>query len=156
MKSFEEYIKPLDQKIYRLCLAYTSNPHDAEDVKQESMIRAFKAFKNFNHDSSFDTWMYRITVNCCLSWIKNAKKQENNLETTADSENLHDDKHQQVQIDELRECIGQLKEVDRLIIGLSLEGYKHEEIAKVLDMNHSAVSVRIHRIKNALKHFMEQ
>ena len=157
MKSFQAHIAPLQEKIYRLCLAYTGHPQDAEDLRQEALYRAFRAFENFKQQSSFDTWMYRITVNCCLSWLQKHNNEkhmqvfDSRLEQEIQSANTHLDPEVQA----LLECIQQLKEVDRLLIELSLEGYKHKEIAEIMHMSHSAVSVRIHRIKDTLKTCME-
>lgn len=160
MKTFEDYIKPLQDKVYRLCLAYTGHAQDAEDLRQESLYRAYKAFHLFENQSSFDTWMYRITVNCCLSWIKRQKKNTLIAEDAATAIELQldqaaTDDQQPAEIDALLACIHQLNEVNRLIVGLTLEGYKQQEIAQVLGMSHSAISVRFHRIKEILKKCME-
>lgn len=138
-------------------MAYTGQPQDAEDLRQEALLRAYKGFSRFKEQSHFDTWMYRITVNCCLSWIQKQQRTpwvdtspeglpEHTLSTTKDTHPL---------LDELLDAIQQLNEVDRIIAGLYLEGYAHKEIAQILDMRTNTVSVRMHRIKTQLKERLE-
>jgi len=63
------------KKIFKLAYQYAGNYHDAEDISQEAFIRAFNSLANFRGESSFSTWLYRITINCCL----NFRRKKNNL-----------------------------------------------------------------------------
>ena len=60
---FDELVKAYTQKLYRLAYGLLGNHHDAEEVVQDSFVRAYRGLDNFRGDSSFETWMHRITVN---------------------------------------------------------------------------------------------
>ena len=60
---FDELVKTYTQKLYRLAYGLLGNHHDAEEVVQDSFVRAYRGLDNFRGDSSFETWMHRITMN---------------------------------------------------------------------------------------------
>ena len=65
--AFRELIELYRKKIYYLSLDLTGNHHDAEDLSQEVFIKAYRSLKNFRGDAKFNSWLYRITVNTCIS-----------------------------------------------------------------------------------------
>jgi RNA polymerase sigma-70 factor (ECF subfamily) len=67
MGAFRELIELYRKKIYYLSLDLTGNHHDAEDLSQEVFIKAYRSLKNFRGDAKFNSWLYRITVNTCIS-----------------------------------------------------------------------------------------
>jgi len=60
---FDELVKIYTQKLYRLAYGLLGNHHDAEEVVQDSFVRAYRGLDHFRGDSSFETWMHRITLN---------------------------------------------------------------------------------------------
>jgi RNA polymerase sigma-70 factor (ECF subfamily) len=68
--AFEELMRLYQPMLYRLVLSLSLNPDDAEDAMQESMLQAFRSIKTFRGDSSFKTWLFRITVNTCRNWLR--------------------------------------------------------------------------------------
>ena len=60
---FDELVKNYTQKLYRLAYGLLGNHHDAEEVVQDSFVRAYRGLDQFRGDSSFETWMHRITLN---------------------------------------------------------------------------------------------
>ena len=73
----EEHLSYLMQRygkqVYRLAYYYVRDKHLAEDIYQEVFIRVYKNYHKFRHESSFYTWIYRITVNLCKDYLKSAK-----------------------------------------------------------------------------------
>lgn len=67
MGAFRELVERYKKKIYYLSLDLTGNHHDAEDLSQEVFIKAYRSLKNFRGDAKFNSWLYRITVNTCIS-----------------------------------------------------------------------------------------
>jgi len=61
-------------KVYRLALGLTGNANDAEEITQEAFYRAFRFYSNFRKDSTFFTWIYRITINVANDYLKQRKK----------------------------------------------------------------------------------
>lgn len=141
--------------VYQMCLGFMKgDAAPASDLAQETFINVWIALPNFRGESSHKTWIYRITVNTCLQYLRKEKlRQKTNEEQAAHAslvEASHDDPHQN-----LYRAIGQLNEVDRLIITMVLEELEYEEIAKVVGVEENNLRVRIHRIKKKLKETLE-
>ncbi len=67
MGAFRELVERYKKKIYYLSLDLTGNHHDAEDLSQEVFIKAYRSLKDFRGEAKFNSWLYRITVNTCIS-----------------------------------------------------------------------------------------
>lgn len=137
-------------KVQRLCLGYTGNMVEAEDLLQETFIKAWQNFDKFRGDAQISTWIYRIAVNTCLQHIKKQKgKKEVDVDEVAYKiRETSDDKEEQVQL--LYKCISALAEMDRVIITLLLEEVSYAEIAKVTAISEGNLRVKIHRIKQQI------
>ena len=139
--------------VRQMCLGYMKgNLDDAEDLVQEVFSTVWKNLDRFRGESQYKTWIYRITVNSCLHQIRKQKKQKSqswdnmDLEPSEESPEL---KKEEL-LSSMYRAIGQLEEIDRLIIMMSLEGEKQASIAEVLGIQPGNVRVRIHRIKKNL------
>ena len=71
-EAFDELIRKYEKRVYNFAYRLTGNSSDAADVAQEAFIRAYKSIKSFRGDSTFTTWMYRITTNIYLDTRKKA------------------------------------------------------------------------------------
>lgn len=147
---FKEIYKTYSPKVHRLCLGYTGNAMEADDLLQEVFIKAWQNMDKFRGDSQISTWIYRIAVNTCLYHLRSQKnkKSVDIDKTILRQEDELDDKEQQVQL--LYKCISELSEADRLIITLLLEEVPYEEIATVTEISEGNLRVKIHRIKQQL------
>ncbi|MFK5973029.1 MAG: RNA polymerase sigma factor [Flavobacteriaceae bacterium] len=137
-------------KIFKTCFGYTRTLEDANDLTQEVLIRIWKGYASFKGDSTLNTWIYRITVNSCLMFIRKNKKQvlvDINTLNHLHHENQNID---QEEIDELYKHIAQLNEKDRLVIILYLEELTYDEIADIIGISTNYVGVKINRIKKIL------
>ena len=137
-------------KVQRLCLGYTGNVAEAEDLLQETFIKAWQNFDKFRGDSQVSTWIYRIAVNTCLQYIKKQKtKNKIDVDLVANKiKETEDTKEEQVQL--LYKCISMLAEVDRVIITLLLEEVSYAEIATITAISEGNLRVKIHRIKQQI------
>lgn len=138
--------------VLQMCLGFVSGDQDkANDLAQEVFIKVWTHLDSFKGLSSYKTWIYRITVNTCLQLIRKEKKRTSvslNDYSHSIEEESQQDKDESVA--ELYHAIGQLKETERLIIMMVLEGQSNEDIAEVLGLEHTTVRVKIHRIKKKL------
>ncbi len=73
------------RSLFRLAFRMTGNQQDAEDVVQESLLRAYKQLSKFDERASFGTWLYRIAVNCSLDLVRSRKRRNEHI-TPEDSE----------------------------------------------------------------------
>ncbi len=146
---FEEIYTKYSPKIYRVCFGYLNDRERAKDLTQETFISVWRNLKSFRQESDIGTWIYRIATNKCLRQIETDKKvflTELPIEIKAvEKDESKETKHQLLQ-----RFIGELNEVDRIIISLSLEDLPQEQIAEIVGLSHSNVRVRIHRTKEFL------
>jgi RNA polymerase sigma-70 factor (ECF subfamily) len=73
MRAFEELARSYRPRIRGICFRYTGNRADAEDLVQEVLLRIYRGLDGFRGESSFRTWVYRVTVNACLNWVASRK-----------------------------------------------------------------------------------
>lgn len=147
---FKDLYQTYSPKVHRLCLGYTGNAMEADDLLQEVFIKAWQNLDKFRGDSQISTWIYRIAVNTCLHHLRSQKNKKNvDIDKTViKREEETDDKEQQLQL--LYKCISELSEADRLIITLLLEEVPYSEIAEVTAISEGNLRVKIHRIKQQL------
>lgn len=145
---FEKIYREYASKIYRLCLGYVNDPDQAKDLTQDTFIAVWQNLKSFRQEASLGTWIFKIASNKCLRHLE-VEKRVSKVEIPFDLHEEHPAENQE-QLALLMHCISQLPELDRLIIGLSLEGVKQSDIAEIMGLKHNTVRVRIHRIKETL------
>lgn len=152
---FEELYQQYLPMVLQMCRGYMKGHEElAKDLAQEVFINVWNALPGFKGKSTYKTWIYRITVNSCLSYLRNKKEQANvPIETLAQN---HSDKTQEkeLEIETLYVAIGCLPEIDRLIIMMVLNEIDYEEIAEVMGLSSGNLRVRIHRIKKNLKNYL--
>mgnify|MGYP000017613712 FL=1 len=136
--------------IIKICRAYTDSQEDFEDFYQEACLQIWKSRDAFQEKSKWSTWIYRITLNICLTLSKKNKRKRNNVEI------LHEESEKNIafqneSLNLLYDAIKKLSEVDRAVILLHLEENPHKEIAEIIGTSPNNIAVRINRIKKQLK-----
>ena len=162
--AFEELVKRHQDLVFSLSFKLTGNRELATDVAQESFIRAWKAIEKFRGDSTFGTWIYRITVNTAWTLRKKAKKHYSlNIEDTQEPVVIDEKKDPElVAINSdlsvvLRKALNQIPLEQRIIVELkNIEGRSHKEIADYLDISVTAAKVRLHRAHQKLRNILEE
>ena len=137
--------------VYQMCKGFVKGDEDqASDLAQEAFIHTWRSLSKFRGASSYKTWIYRITVNTCLKYLRDNKaKNQTSIDEyiqIPDTETSKKETHK-----ELYQAIGKLGEVDRLIIMMVLDELEYEEIASVIGISETNLRVKIHRIKKKLK-----
>lgn len=159
--AFERLIEPLEGRIYAVALRMCGNREDAQDCMQESMIRIYRALSSFKGQSSFSTWIYRITMNTCLDELRRRKaRRSTSLDTLLDSgwsptdETDTPERHaiQSEQRRTLERAIAELPEDMRAAVVLrDIQGLAYDEIASALNVNVGTVKSRISRGRERLR-----
>jgi len=148
MLTFDAIYQTYWQKIYRLCLGYVNDHAMAQDLAQETFIIVWKQLGTFRQESSIGTWIFRIATNTCLRQLERGKRAIH-TDLPIDLPTLEaPDAEEQIQL--LYKSIGELPEIDRIIISLELEDVKQAEIAAIVGLSETNVRVKIHRIKERL------
>jgi RNA polymerase sigma-70 factor (ECF subfamily) len=148
MIEFEELYSRYSPQIFRVCLGYTNDKDQAQDLVQETFIAVWNGLSGFRNESQIGTWIFRIATNHCLRAVQKRKRmpfEELPLDLSAPIEESLEEK-----VSILYRCIGELDETDRIIISLELEGLPQAEIASVVGLSKGNVRVKVHRIKDKL------
>ena len=137
-------------KIFRLCLGYINDPDRAKDLAQETFLTVWEKLPSFRQEAALSTWIFRIATNTCLQQIR-AERKNHFTELTDDlPQEMQSTETMAGDIAMLYRFIAELKEIDRIIISLELEGMNQAEISKVVGLQEGNIRVRIHRIKEKL------
>lgn len=142
-------ILPYAAIIIKICRAYTNNQHDFEDYYQEVCLQIWRSRNNFKGQSQWSTWIYRLALNVCLTYLKkdSATAKNDELDQALIAETTSTDESE---ITQLYHAIKQLSEVDRAVILLYLEENTYQQIADITGTNANNIGVRIKRIKHRL------
>jgi len=166
LKAYDELVRRYQERIYATIYHMTSNHEDANDLAQESFVKAFQALKSFKGGSSFYTWLYRIAVNKTINFLKQRKNRQHmslndldfNAEHDPDLVALISDKtpRREAGLTELQEKLNaallKLSEHHRLAVVLhDVQGLSHEEIAKVMHCNIGTVRSRLFYARQQLQ-----
>ena len=150
---YSSKVLPYAAIIIKMCRAYTNTQEDFEDYYQEVCLQVWRSKDNFQGESEWSTWIYRISLNVCLTLLK--KKNNNKQHFASDylPPELVEDSHafEDEQLNLLYGAIRQLSEIDRGVIMLHLEQKSYQEIADIIGTNPNNIGVRIKRIKVRLK-----
>jgi RNA polymerase sigma-70 factor (ECF subfamily) len=140
--------------IIKICRAYTDSQEDFEDFYQEACLQIWKTKDAFQQKSKWSTWIYRITLNVCLTLSKKHQRQNRKVSFSHElSENNKAFENEHLNL--LYDAIKKLSEVDRAIILLHLEENPYKEIAAVIGTSANNIAVRINRIKKQLKELLD-
>lgn len=151
-ENFVEIVNQFQGIINNLCCVYYPNRDDQHDARQDIILQLWKSFPSFKQEAKISTWIYRVGLNTILAKRRKEKRipQRQSIDDVVCANQLSspyaDDDLQQ-----LKTLINQLKDVDKALMVLYLEGYDQKEIASMLSLSHSNVSTRMNRIKNKLK-----
>ena len=135
---------------------YADERTPVDDLVQESLINIWKGFDSFQGRSDIKTWVIRVCINTCITMDRKRKSrpQTNSIDETCRniiSEESADPTLHEARLKELYSRIQQLSVFDRAIILLWLEGMPYDEIGEIVGITAKNVSVRLVRIREALK-----
>lgn len=151
-------ILPFAAIIIKICRAYTNTQEDFEDYYQEVCLQIWKSRDNFREQSEWSTWIYRLSLNVCLTLLKKKKNNSKHFVSDALPEEAIENSHafEDESLNQLYDAIRQLSEVDRGVILLYLEEKSYHEIANIMGTNPNNIGVRIKRIKERLKKILNR
>ena len=156
MQLYDMYCKAM----CTIALRYVKDSFIAEDIMQDSFIKAFQNIQSFKGEVSFGAWIKRIVINNSLDWLKKQK-----LELVSINEEIYERVEESedwsiahtIQADFISKTIQTLKEKYRVVLSLYLlEGYDHQEIAQVLGITEVASRTHLMRGKKQLKELLKE
>ncbi|MGZ5221015.1 MAG: RNA polymerase sigma factor, partial [Chitinophagaceae bacterium] len=144
--------------VLQICKGYMKGDDDlAKDLAQDVFINVWNALSKFRGEALHKTWIYRITVNTCLLYIRNNKnKQTASFDEVMDITRMPAADKDTNQYSSLYQAIGMLPELDRLIMMLLLEDLEYSEICEITGISSVNLRVKIHRIKIKMKEILKE
>lgn len=150
-QAFRYFVKEYKDLAYNLAISIVKDPDNAEDVVQESFIKAFKSLGSFKKNSKFSSWLYRIVVNEAFAFLRRKKKEftYNDVEL---NEFAEDEIIENQRLDLAKKLILSLNPNEALVLNLFyLEEKKIKEIAKITGWSTPKVKVLLHRARKNIK-----
>jgi RNA polymerase sigma-70 factor, ECF subfamily len=165
---FQRDALPLLDPLYGAALRMTRNPADAEDLVQETMLRAYRSFDRFEAGTNLKAWLFRILTNAYINVYRKRQREPQKVSTDqAEDFDLYQelrnhDSHfeetpESIVLDalvdsDILEAIDDLPEQFRLAVVLSdIEGFSYAEMAEIMDVPMGTVMSRLHRGRKALQ-----
>jgi RNA polymerase sigma-70 factor (ECF subfamily) len=138
--------------LFKVVHAYAFEHADRQDLFQEIVIQIWRSVEAFRGESSVPTWMYRVALNTAIAWTRKEDRHQRGKQPLAVVEGLLTTAAaaSDPRVEWLYRQIAQLKDVDRSVALLMLDGVSYKEIAAIVGITESNVGVKINRIKSAL------
>ncbi len=147
--------------MFNVSLRITNHWEEAEDVVQESFVKAFRGLDSFRGDSTFGSWLKRIVINDSLTKVKARKlhftSMDESLEYLPDDDDEGYDIERDLSVANVKAAMNQLSDGYRTVLSLYLlEGYDHGEIAEILDITESTSKTQYKRAKDRLRLILKE
>jgi len=141
--------------MYNTCLRIVNNTLEAEDIMQESFLKAFDKINYYKGEVSFGAWLKRIVINHSLDELRKRKMDLDSIEESVydlkEDEKEENFEEIQVKVEQIKEAINKLPDGYRIVLSLYLiEGYDHDEIGEILNISSSTSRSQCARAKKKL------
>ncbi len=165
--NFSEIVKTYQKQVYNLALHYVHSTADAEEITQDVFLKVYEKIEQFEGNSQLKTWIYRITINTCLDFLKSKRFKlfKTFFQNTQDSSNSHNSYstsiHPGIQLENKEGLSNLLKAINRLpenqktvIVLLKIEQLSQQETANILNLSSKAVESLFQRAKKNLQQIL--
>jgi RNA polymerase sigma-70 factor, ECF subfamily len=158
VSAFERLYRENERKVYALCLRMTSDATLAQELTQDVFVRAWQKLGSFRGESALSSWLYPMTVNVALSERRSRRRRTSRVFATDDLQPFEKPEKpapREAGFD-LEKAMAGLPPGARAVFVLhDVEGYKHEEIAKMLGMATGTSKAQLHRARRLLREVLE-
>ncbi|PTN07518.1 RNA polymerase sigma factor [Mangrovibacterium marinum] len=162
--SYSYLVDRYQDLVFGLALKMLRNQEDAQEMAQDSFVKAYRSLATYRQESKFSTWLYRITYNGCISLMRKRKLEVRSMDeqqlTDGDEARLNE---QLTGMDKalveklLQEALAKLPELEQVLITLYYyEDQKVEEISHITGLSDSNVKVKIHRARKKMYALLHQ
>jgi RNA polymerase sigma-70 factor, ECF subfamily len=161
LDAFAQVYDRYERQVFRYAYHILGNRDDADDIKQETFVKAYQAIRSFRSESSLQTWLLKICGNLCRDKIKSWDRRKVTYDST-----MREDEMGVSNPDESPQAIVERKELENtiaralkgmpapqreIIVLHEIEGLSYEEIAAVLGCTRTSIKLRLHRARKSLK-----
>jgi len=171
-EAFGELVVRYEKLVYNTVVGEIGRCEDAFDVSQEVFLKAYRSIKKFRGDCKFSTWLYRISINACLDFLRSSSRKKHISLSEYDEEDTYERQRaipddpangpemrseKKDEADLVWRAIESLSPIHRQIIILrDIDGYSYDEIADMLSLEEGTVKSRINRARKAVKEYLEK
>ncbi len=167
-KAYTALMEKYKKSVYHLILKIVKTPEDAEDLTIEAFAKAFDHLDQYSADFAFSTWLYKITSNTCIDFLRKKSIDKVSLEKEGKAilDNLNFSTHSNPEmdliksqrIDKLQHVVSSMDEIFSRVIALRyFKEYSYEEISEELNIPVGTIKVQLHRAKKILlEKFMDE
>ena len=146
-QEFLSVIREYERVIYKVCYLYTTPNATLNDLYQEAVLNIWK----FRRECKISTWIYRIALNTCISFIRKEKNIPEIVTLTQEADRSEEDDETQAMLQQLYRMINRLGQLEKSIILLYLEEKSYEDISEITGLTVTNVATKLNRIKDKLK-----
>lgn len=147
---FEQYVADYGRLINKICYMYASGMDNFNDLRQEILLNLWQGIDGFENKSKISTWIYRVSINTCISYT-NKEKKHSNYDELQDNLYYCDDSQEHLrQLREMYQLINKLNRLDKALILLWLDELSYEDIGSIMGISRNNVASRLRRAKEKL------
>ena len=150
-QEFLSVIREYERVIYKVCYLYTTPNATLNVLYQEAVLNIWKAFPKLRRECKISTWIYRIALNTCISFIRKEKNIPEIVTLTQEADRSEEDDETQAMLQQLYRMINRLGQLEKSIILLYLEEKSYEDISEITGLTVTNVATKLNRIKDKLK-----
>jgi len=166
--AFERIYQQHCRRVYALCLRMAGNPSEAEDLTQDAFLTVLRKIRTFRGESAFSTWLHRVTVNLVLMRFRKKSPLESSPEETNEPDCDGGGPREKfggpdlqlagsVDRVNLERAIERLSPCHKLVVELhDIQGYKHREIAQIMDWSIGNSKAQLHRARRRLRELLQE
>ena len=164
-QAYAEIVKRYQSFVFTIALRYTPSREDAEEIAQDSFVKAYRSLADFRGESKFSTWLYTIVTTTSLTFLRKKKIDVHSLDNekvfeiadSQDSDFRANQVEQKSRVTMVNKAIALLSPEDAQVITLFYKGEQSlEEIGGILGLEPNTVKVRLHRARQRLKDKLEK
>lgn len=141
--------------VVKIVRGFTTDPTDADDLTQDITVALWQSMRSYRGDAKVSTWIWRIALNRAISWQRLRRPEQADLERMNEP-SATDRADDGVLVDRIYAAIRRLTAIDRSLIMLQLEGYRHTEIADMTGLTETNVATRLSRARSRLSEELEE
>ena len=155
-KAFIALVKAYERIIYKVCYLYATPSISLEDLYQEVVVNLWKGYPHFRGESKPSTWVYRIAINTCITFLRKEKNAPVFVELSPVADRMDEEDQTHRMLRRLYDLIARLNQLEKSLILLYLEDKSYEEIAEITGLTQTNVATRLSRIKEKLRKLNQQ
>ena len=147
---FELCIEQYSTLISKVCYMYAPYIDNFNDLRQEVLINVWQGIEHFENRSKLSTWIYRVSLNTCITYTNKERKHSTHDELTDNIYSFDDSQEHLRQLKEMYQLIDRLNRLDKALILLWLDEVPYDEIGTIMGISRNNVASRLRRAKEKL------